>query len=133
MSLYFGHFGSSVSTLTCNGGAATCVFQLRSFFRGYHAYLAELTPDLGEILQVHIELGYVYDRYAEALKKDGIVVGHLPREISRTAHYFLQCERNSIECEIVGQRVNRGRGLGLEVPCLYKFIGRKDFVENFLV
>ena len=37
------------------------VFQLRSFVRGHHAYLAEWTPDLGEILQVHIEPGNVYD------------------------------------------------------------------------
>ena len=105
------------------------VFQLRSFVRGHHAYLAEWTPDFGEILLVHIEPGNVYDRYAVAVNKDGIVVD-LPREISRTAYYFLQCERNSIECEIVGRRVNRGRGLGLEVPCLYKFIGRKDLVEK---
>ena len=66
-----------------------------------------------------------------AVKKDGIVVEHLPRQIRQTAYYVLQYERNSIECKIVSQRVNRGRGLGLEVPCLYKFIGRKDFVEKF--
>ena len=34
-------------------------------------------------------------------------------------------------CEVMGGRVNCGVGLGLEVPCLYKFYGSRAYMKNY--
>ena len=57
--------------------------------------------------------------------KDGEVVGHVPRVLSKTTSFFLRYEGNVVFCEIAGERLNRGVQLGVEVPCLYKFYGRE--------
>ena len=54
-----------------------------------------------------------------------MIVGHVPRELSRLFWYFLQ-HYGEITCVITG---SRRRSLlvqgGLELPCIYKFVGKK--------
>lgn len=38
---------------------------------------------------------------------------------------FLRCDVNSTFAKVVGDRVNRGAGYGLEIPCKYSFYGPK--------
>ena len=44
---------------------------------------------IGQILEVHQEVGNTYDRFAVATSRGGSTVGHLPIEFSKLAWYFL--------------------------------------------
>ena len=120
-------------------GASAC-FQYQSFVRGHHVYQSSwtparvknllLTPVTGEVLVVKKELGNEHDQYAVAVIRDGDVVGHVPQVISRVIFYFLGYDGNVGFCEVTGPRLNRAVGLGVEVPCLYKFYGRQSHVRR---
>ena len=59
------------------------------------------------------------DRYAVAVKKDGTIIGHLPRKISRVCSLFL----GVIRCTVSGTRrysMDLPQG-GLKTPCVVKF------------
>ena len=45
---------------------------------------------LGEILPCHRETANVSDRYAVAVLKDDVVVGHLPKKFSKMFSLFLR-------------------------------------------
>ena len=45
---------------------------------------------MGEILDMKREAGNSHDRHVVAVVRDICVVGHLPRQYSRVAWYFLQ-------------------------------------------
>ena len=51
------------------------------------------------------------------------IVGHIPKNISKTSSMFLTVPYTSIEAEVVGKRLNRGGGYGLEIPVQYRFYG----------
>ena len=34
-------------------------------------------------------------------------------------------------CEVTGERTNHGAGLGLEIPCVYRFYGSQSYVDRF--
>ena len=68
--------------------------------------------------------------FQPSVEKDGEAVGHLPQHISRNISYFLSHSRNSVTCTVTGQRMNRGVGLVVKVPCTYRFTGQKLFIER---
>ena len=90
-----------------------------SVVRGHHVYKDVWRPVIGELLQIFDETNNRHDKHALAVFKEGIIVGHVPREMSRIFWFFLQHD-GKIECEITGQRK---KGKGLEVPCVYMFKG----------
>ena len=51
------------------------------------------------------------------------IVWHIPKNISKTSSMFLTVSYTSIEAEVVGKRLNRGGGYGLEIPVQYHFYG----------
>ena len=61
------------------------------------------------------------DRNSVKVKKDNITVGHVPKDISRIAKFFI-AHGGEIACIITGkrQRSQLPQG-GLEVPCKYVF------------
>lgn len=59
-------------------------FVLDSVIRGHHIYKSIWTPCLGEVLQAEVEDGNSEDQYAVAVSKGSVIVGHVPRELSRT-------------------------------------------------
>ena len=71
-----------------------------------------------------------HDPFAVAIWKDGEVVGHVPNSLSKVTSFFLNYDGNVAFCEITGRRVNRGVGLGMEVPCVYKFYGRHAHIKK---
>ena len=85
---------------------------------------------MGELLRLRIEPTNPHDDFAVAVVKDGTVVGHVPKRVSRVISYFLKKDSSSGLCEVTGSRVNRGVGLGLEIPCRYKFYGHQAYVER---
>ena len=114
------------------------VCERNSCMHGYHIYKNVWHAVTEEELQCKRELDNESDRYAVAIKKDGTIIGHLPRAISRVCSLFLR-RRNSISCHVAGHRrysANLPQG-GLEVPCTLRFEGKvkevgklKKFVKS---
>ena len=66
------------------------------------------------------------------LKEDDIViVGHVPRNLSPSLFQFLlRRDVNKAFTEVTGQKVNRGAGYGLEIPCTYCLYGPPAYVNR---
>ena len=111
-----------VDNLTMTAVEKDChPFVLNSVVRGHHVYKCIWTPSVGEKLPLVTEVGNLHDKYAVCIKKDGKIVGHVPRGISKTVWYFINHNGIGI-CEITGKRKH---GVGLEVPCTYTFYGKQ--------
>ena len=101
-------------------------FVKSSVVRGHHVYKAVWIPALREELIVKAEDGNAHDEHAMAVVKEGNVVGHMPRSISRVSWFFLK-RGGRILCRVTGKRK---LGVGLEVPCKYIFIGSTRTVQK---
>ena len=62
---------------------------LGSVIRGHHIYKTIWMPYTGERLGVEREGGNTNDSYAVSIIKDDLIVGHVPREMSRICWHFL--------------------------------------------
>ena len=69
-------------------------YQRTCCIRGYHVYKGKWDASVGEVLMCVRETHNTQDWYAVAVKKSQIVVGHLPRKISRVL--LLVCSHFSI-------------------------------------
>ena len=90
--------------------------------RGYHIYKAIWVATIGEELGCEREPTNATDRYAVAVMKNGTIIGHLPRRISKVSFIFLR-RGGSITCKVSGSRrfsADLPQG-GLEVPCKLLF------------
>lgn len=103
---------------------------LHSVVRGYHIYKTIWTTVIGEELTLARKAGNDHDKYAFAIMKADRIVGHVPCELSKTVSFFLKQTGTSVSCEITGKRK---KGVGLEVPCLYKFKGPRRFLSKLKV
>ena len=65
-------------------------FMLVSSVQVHHVYKLIWTPVNGQLLQVQAEAGNPHDLHAVSTVHGDTVVGHMPRDIARTALYFLQ-------------------------------------------
>ena len=70
---------------------------------GYHYYQDIWEPVIGEELECTQEPGNLHDRYAVAVLKEGIDVGHVPRKISVLCCIFLR-KGGTIVSAITGTR-----------------------------
>ena len=71
------------------------------------------------------------DRYAVAVKKDGIIIGHLPTKISRVCSLFLR-RGGVIRCTVSATRrysMDLPQG-GLEILCVVKFIANAKEIHK---
>ena len=101
-----------------------------SYLRGYHAYLDVWIPMIGDdSLVCHKEVGNVHDAHAVAIFWENNVVGHVPQTLCGFFWRFLTLPGTSIRAEVLGRRVNRGAGHGLEVPVRFIFQGHRKAVE----
>ena len=71
--------------------------------RGYHIYKHIWEAVVGETVECQREPCNMKDRYAVAVIKDGVIIGHLPRKVSRVCSLFLR-RGGSIQCTVVGRR-----------------------------
>ena len=107
-------------------------FMLESSVRGHHIFKRIWTPVNGQMLQVQCETGNAQDARAVATIHNGAIVGHMPREISRTAFYFLQ-HGGRITCEVTGRRkLSDVPNKGLVVPCMYTFSGKPVMIKRLV-
>ena len=109
-------------------------FDTESVIKGYHAYMNDWTPILGENLSKRPEPENKIDKYAVVVTKDARVIGYLKKgETSRyakTAFYFLRANpMNTASITVTGKRVNFGDGQGLQVPCTNLFKGEEIYFE----
>ena len=74
------------------------------------------TPSIGEFLLVKRESTNVKDSNAVAIFKD-VIVGHVPRNLASRIFHFLARDACKAFVEVIGNRVNRGAGYRLEIPC----------------
>ena len=58
------------------------------------------------------------------------MVGHVPKYVSRVICFFLKRVESVGFCKVTSSRVNRGVGLGLEIPCTYKFYGHQAYLDR---
>ena len=104
--------------------------ELDSFITGFHVYKEKWLPDDGQILIAEKQPDNKYDPYAVAVKKEGVVIGHLPRDERHVIFFFLQTDYTA-KCiaTITGNPVNLGDKLGQKVPCRLRLSGRKEYIE----
>lgn len=81
--------------------------EIQSYIKGYHEYQLVWDPEIGEILGGEREPSNVKDKFAVAIMKNGVVVGHLKKGQSgwfaKTISYFLKAaESNSCNVKIGG-------------------------------
>jgi len=59
-------------------------FSIGCKVRGHHVYKEIWDPTIGEVMPGKREVGNSEDPLAVAMKRDRVIVGHLPRTISST-------------------------------------------------
>ena len=84
----------------------------------------------GEILILKKEPTNVSDRLAVCIQIDGQIVGHMPRNLAPLIYYFLVRDVNKGMAEITGMPLNRGTGMGMEVPCIYRLHGPEVYITR---
>ena len=95
------------------------VAEFDSYIRGYHACRDIWSQVVGEILLLKREPDSLVDSSAVALWKEDKIVGHVPYNIASVISQFLRRDCNKGFVQVTGNKVNRGAGYGLEVPCSY--------------
>ena len=89
-------------------------FELYSAVRGYHVYRDAWEPSVGEKLVARREFDNRFDKFVVKVLNSEETVGHLPREYSRIAWYFL-ARGGSI---VSGHRRHCKQLCGeMEIPC----------------
>ena len=84
--------------------------------------------EVGEVLPLRREPENEVDDDAVAIMKDGEVVGHVPFNLTRPISQFLQRDVNVGFVEVTGEKVNRGAGYGVELPCKYRLYGPAAYI-----
>ena len=106
---------------------SSTTLSLSSVIRGHHVYKTIWTPYIGEELVLASEESNLFDRHAVAVLKNGEIVGHMPHKLARFSWFFLKKDGGSINAVVTGKRK---KGLGLEVPCDYKYCGPRKMIKK---
>ena len=102
--------------------------------KSYHAYKDLRKTFINEKLTTATEPDNIADKYAVCVKKNNVIVGHLPlcRDVrfAKMIFYFLRAERYA-ECKVIitGKDVNLGDGEGMQVLCLLKISVTKKMLQ----
>ena len=106
------------------------LWSFSSFVRGYHAYMDIWVPLIGDdSLTCQKEHDNEHDNHAVAIIRERRTVGHVPENISGFVWRFLCLPNTSVRVEVLGPRMNRGAGHGLEIPVMYRFMGHQKAVD----
>ena len=99
--------------------------------RGHHAYKDIFKPVIGTMLTLQREPESAKDPHVVAIVEDtGRIVGHISLGLSRIVSSFLKRANHKATAEICGKRINRGFGLGLEIPVIYKINGGRKYLDR---
>ena len=103
------------------------LLEIQSNIRGYHAYRDSWTPVLGETLSVKRETTNPKDKNAVAVHIVETIVGHVPYNIAYMSR-FLKRDVNIAYAKVTGGKINRGAGYGLEISCIYRLYGPREYI-----
>ena len=108
------------------------LFVLSSAVWGYHVYRDLWEPSVGEKLVARREFDNQFDKFAVKVLNGEETVGHLPREYSRIAWYFL-ARGGSISVQVSGHRQHCKQLCGgVEIPCRVTFTCSRKAMLNRL-
>ena len=105
---------------------SNCSWSTSSVVRGYHVYKNVWTPSIGEQLQLRRQ-----DHERSCRERREGIVGHVPREMSRTYWHFIM-HGGSVGCEITGRRtlgkggegrINEGDAFTIPILSMWKSRG----------
>ena len=108
---------------------------LKFHIKGYHAYMNQWDPTIGEVLKTRLEPENEYAKFAVAVEKCGAVVGHISKgktvRFAKTISFFLRANHiHYSRVEAIGKRVNLGDGQGLQIPCTLHFTGEAKYIDK---
>ena len=108
-------------------------FGKESCVRGYHIYQEQWEAAIGEELECQRERGNAADAYAVSVIKEGVIIGHLPRRISRVCTLFIR-RGGAIHCRVTGRRRYSSDLLqgGLEISCYLSFEGEAKEIKKLV-
>ena len=98
---------------------------------GYHIYERIWNAITSEGLVCVMDPSNSHNRYAVAVEKDGTIIGHSPRRVSRVSTLFLK-KGSRINCTVTGGRrysADLPQG-GLEIPCTVSFVGKRKEIDK---
>ena len=104
-------------------------FSFNSYARGYHAYMKIWNPVDGELLVCTRETDNPHHNYAVSIICNSYIVDHVPLGLSKTFSHFLSLPASTMLCIVTGKRLNRGAGLGLEIPVIYQARGHEKAIQ----
>ena len=105
-------------------------FSFNSYARGYHACMKIWNPVDGEVLVCTRETDNPHDNYAVSIICNSYVVGHVPLGLRKTFSDFLSLPASTMLCIVTGKILNRGAGLGLEIPVMYQARGHENYHQD---
>ena len=82
------------------------MLEIKSFVRGYHAYMDIWTPEEGERLNLIREPDNIKDKYAVSVMKDCLAVGHVPYNLAPRISQFLKRDINKAFAEVKSKQIN---------------------------
>ena len=88
------------------------------------------TPALGQVLILKREPNNDKDKHAVAVLNDDVILGHTPYNLAPRFSQYLRREVNKAFAEVTGEKVNRGAGYGLEIPCVYRLHGPIVYIDK---
>ena len=112
----------------------TADMTVKSFVKGFLAYKDQWRPVINKELTTAMEPDKAFDMYAVCVKKNNVIVGHLPLgkdgRFAKMIFYFLRADKYA-ECKVIitSKKVNLGDGNGMQVPCLLKISGTKNMLQ----
>ena len=135
-------FTTELIAIACRLASGWCAIEKQSMedfevpwcIRGYHIYKYIWHAAIGQHLSCRREPDNTSDRYAVAVIKDGIIIGHLLRKISKVSSLILR-RGGSICCIVTGGRrysADLPQG-GLEIPCGLLFKGKVKEIQKLRV
>ena len=110
---------------------AEAEYSMNLCVREYHVYQKVWEAVLGETLNCVRESRNSHDWYAVAVKKNKVIIVHLPRKVSRVCSLFLK-RGGVIKCTVSG-RCRYSADLPQEIPCLHFHCDKISFDKKILV
>ena len=92
-------------------------------------------PTLGEFLKSRLEPEYEFGKFAIAVKKCDVAVGHSSKgktgRFAKTISFFLRgSHENSSKVEVTGKIVNLGDEEGLQIPFKLHFTVDAKYIDK---
>lgn len=106
------------------------IYEIASSVRGYHVYRTNWLPFIGECLSTALEYNNPADKFAVAVCKGDVIVGHVPREMSKVVHFFVKHGGSANIIITDGHYKHSSVAGGLEIECFFRFTGSPALITK---